>query len=106
MFGTRHAALAVVCLMTWGCGDPAAETEAGSLRQELAGAAAFGSIPNGLPARLEVGLFEDGGQTWMKSSGVDWDMRYRYFTKGWVNNWGWGAYDGDWGLSYMKECDA
>ena len=32
-------------------------------------------------------------------------MRYRYFTKGWVNNWGFGAYDGSWGLGYMRECD-
>src|SRR3954466_278995 len=42
----------------------------------------------------------------MKGSGVPWDHRYRYFTKGWVNNWGYGAYDGSWGLNYMKECDA
>ena len=52
-----------------------------------------------------VGLFEDTGGTWMKNSGVPWDVRYRYFTKGWVNNWGWGAYDGSWGLEYMRECD-
>lgn len=52
-----------------------------------------------------MGLFEDTGQTWMKSSGVRWDARYRYFTKGWVNNWGYGAYDGSWGLSYLRECD-
>ena len=42
----------------------------------------------------------------MKSSGVPWDVRYQYFTKGWVNNWGYSAYDGSWGLSYMKECDS
>src|SRR6476620_7201730 len=41
----------------------------------------------------------------MKNSAVPWDMRYRYFTKGWVNNWGYGAYDGSWGLSYLRECD-
>src|SRR5690606_39054236 len=106
MFGSRHAALAVVCLMTWGCGEAAVEMETGSIEQELAGAAAYGRIPSGLPARLEVGLFEEHGGTWMKSSGADWDMRYRYFTKGWVNNWGWGAYDGGWGLSYMQETDS
>lgn len=106
MFGSRHAALAVVCLMTWGCGEAAVEMETGSIEQELAGAAAYGRIPSGLPARLEVGLFEEHGGTWMKSSGADWDMRYRYFTKGWVNNWGWGAYDGGWGLSYMHETDS
>src|SRR5688500_17196385 len=106
MFGARHAALAVVCWFGFGCSDPGFEMDTGSVSQELAGAAAFGSIPNGLPARLEVGLFEDTGQTWMKSSAVDWDMRYRYFTKGWVDNWGWGDYNGGWGLAYMKECDA
>ena len=41
----------------------------------------------------------------MKSSAVPWDVRYQYFTKGWVNNWGFGNYDGWWGLSYMRECD-
>ena len=65
-----------------------------------------GSIPAGLPARLLVGLFEDTGQTWMKDSGVPWDVRYRYFTKGWVNNWGWAPADGSWGQQFMRECDA
>ena len=51
-------------------------------------------------------MFEGPGATWMKSSGVPWDVRYQYFTKGWVNNWGWGNYDGSWGLSYMNECDS
>lgn len=106
MFGTRLAAVAAVCLMAVGCGDPGIEAETGSVGQELAGATAAGSIPSALPARLEVGLFEEHGQTWMKSSGAAWDMRYRYFTKGWANNWGWGDYNGSWGLDYMKECDS
>ena len=67
---------------------------------------AAGTIPVGLPSRLTVGLFEDSGNTWMSTSGVRWDTRYRYFVQGWVNNWGWGANDGSWGLSYMKECAA
>ena len=71
----------------------------------VAGGTAKGTIPAGLPARELVGLFEDTGATWMKNSGVRWDARYRYFTKGWVNNWGFGAYDGSWGLGYMRECD-
>lgn len=70
----------------------------------LAGSLAQGSIPAGLPARLEVGLFEGPGSTWMKTSAVKWDVRYQYFTKGWVNNWGWGSRDGSWGLGYMNEC--
>src|SRR5690242_9425828 len=72
----------------------------------IAGAAALGAIPAGLPARAMVGLFEGSGKTWMKDSGVPWDMRYQYFTKGWVNNWGWGNYDGKWALDYLRECDA
>ncbi len=62
-----------------------------------------GSIPTGLPARLMVGLFEEAGQTWMKDSAVPWDVRYRYFTKGWVNNWGWSAPDGSWGKQFLTE---
>jgi hypothetical protein len=73
--------------------------------QALAGEAALGAVPTGLPARVMVGLFEDTGRNWMTSSGVRWDARYRYFTKGWVNNWGYGAYDGTWGLAYLRECD-
>ncbi len=80
-------------------GDPT-DTEA-----LVAGGAAAGAIPSGLPARELVGLLEDTGATWMRSSAVPWDVRYRYFTKGWVNNWGFGAYDGSWGLGYMRECD-
>jgi hypothetical protein len=65
-----------------------------------------GSLPAGLPARLLVGLFEDTGQTWMKSSGVPWDVRYRYFVKGWMDNWGYGPVNGQWGLRYMQECQS
>ncbi len=85
-----------------GQGEPES-TQQGAV---TAGSTAAGPIPAGLPARELVGLFEGPGQTWMKSSGVPWDVRYQYFTKGWVNNWGYSAYDGSWGLSYMKECDS
>jgi Mannanase, galactose-binding domain-like len=71
--------------------------------ERLAGSTAVGVVPQGLPARLAVGLFEDTGATWMKNSGVKWDERYRYVTKGWVNNWGYSAYDGSWALSYLQE---
>ncbi|HEX8698862.1 MAG TPA: hypothetical protein VF815_08495 [Myxococcaceae bacterium] len=67
---------------------------------------ASGTPPAGLPSRLLVGLFEDTGQTWMKDSGVPWDVRYRYFVKGWINNWGWTAPDGQWGLQFMRESQA
>lgn len=74
--------------------------------QALAGDAARGVIPSGIPSRLLVGLFEGPGETWMRNSGVKWDARYQYFTKGWVNNWGWSGYDGSWGLNYMRESDS
>ncbi|KFE63882.1 hypothetical protein [Hyalangium minutum] len=83
------------------------ETPADSQRttgQSAVVGSVYGSIPAGLPARLQVGLFEDTGQTWMQSSAVPWDVRYRYFVKGWINNFGWGAADGQWGLQYMQEC--
>jgi hypothetical protein len=69
-------------------------------------ASVSGSVPAGLPARLLVGLFEDTGQTWMKDSGVPWDVRYRYFVKGWLDNWGYGPGNGQWGLQFLKECQA
>jgi hypothetical protein len=68
--------------------------------------ASAGSIPSGLPGRLGVGLMEGWGQTWMKSSGVPWDYRYIYFTKGWANNWGYGAYDGSMATNFFNECAA
>jgi hypothetical protein len=67
---------------------------------------ASGTPPAALPSRLLVGLFEDSGQTWMRDSAVPWDVRYRYFVKGWINNWGWSPADGSWGLQFMRESDA
>jgi hypothetical protein len=95
-------------LLCGACGAaPATETEdLGEDRAFLAGETAKGAIPAGLPARVMVGLFEDTGSTWMKNSGVRWDSRYRYLTKGWVNNWGWGGYDGTFALSYFNESSA
>jgi hypothetical protein len=86
--------------------DTETETERyGEAQAFLAGATAKGAIPSGLPSRVMVGLFEDTGGTWMKNSGVRWDARYRYLTKGWVNNWGWGANDGSFALNYFRESD-
>jgi hypothetical protein len=101
---------AALALAGSGCG----KSTAGKVsleRQAVAAPAApagplAGNIPAGLPARMLVGLFEDTGATWMKSSGVKWDVRYRYFTKQWVNNWGYGQRDGAWGMAYFKECAA
>jgi hypothetical protein len=96
----------MLLLCTAACGGEAPRGEAqGEEQAFLAGSTAKGAIPAGLPARVMVGLFEDSGSTWMKNSGVRWDSRYRYLTKGWVNNWGFGAYDGSFALSYFRECD-
>jgi len=110
-----HAVYDVRCaLRSWvfavgvvlmGCGAPVEGEEFQVSEQPLAGEGAAGVLPAGLPARLGVGLFSDTGDRWMRDSGVAWDYRYRYFTKGWVENWGWGQYDGSWGLEYMRECD-
>src|SRR6186713_1941984 len=62
-----------------------------------------GPIPNGLPPRMVVGLFEQWGGTWMRDSTVPWDVRYAYFTKGWANNWGWGNYDGSMATAFFNE---
>jgi len=100
--------LAVLCLaLLVACGGTSDVGEQpGEQQAFLAGSTAKGAIPTGMPARVLVGLFEDTGGTWMKNSGVRWDARYRYLTKGWVNNWGFGAYDGSFALSYFRECDA
>jgi hypothetical protein len=78
-----------------------------SLSVEMASAAITppaGSIPANLPARLTVGLMEGWNQTWMKTSAVPWDVRYIYFTKGWANNWGYGAHDGSMATNFFNEC--
>ncbi len=67
-----------------------------------AGGGAAGTPPAALSSHLAVGLFEQNGGSWMHSSGVPWDVRYEYLTKGWANNWGWGATDGSWALTFMR----
>ncbi|WP_224366442.1 hypothetical protein [Hyalangium versicolor] len=86
--------------------DEAPAAEPRTTGKSALAAPVSGSIPGGLPSRLLVGLFEDTGQTWMKSSGVPWDVRYRYFVKGWINNWGYGPGNGQWGLQFLQECQA
>jgi hypothetical protein len=110
----RHARDLMVGLMMVATTGACAKSRVTTLAEPRAEAAAApaasgppaGNVPAGLPARLTVGLFEDTGAAWMKKSGVKWDLRYRYFTKGWVNNWGYGPRDGGWGLGYMQECAA
>jgi hypothetical protein len=73
-------------------------------------AAAAATVPvdlsTAMPSSLLVGLFEGPGGRWMDTSRVPWNARYCYFTKGWANNWGWGAYDGSYALGYFRECDS
>jgi len=100
--------LFVIATSFWlsACSGAPDEESLGENQEFLAGSAAQGPIPNGMPARVQVGLFEDSGNVWMKNSGVRWDTRYRYLTKGWVNNWGYGATDGSFALSYFQESAA
>jgi hypothetical protein len=116
MFGVSKESRMKLQALTWlvscflcvslGCGSAPAPSElVGENQAFLAGSNAKGSIPSGLPARVMVGLFEDSGGSWMKNSGVPWDSRYRYLTKGWVNNWGFGGYDGSFALNYFRETD-
>lgn len=65
-----------------------------------------GPVPPAFQNRLMVGLFEEAGQNWMRDSDVPWDARYRYFTKGWADNWGYGARDGAWATSFFTETKA
>ena len=85
-----------VVLLVW-CGLAAASASAQIVPPA-------GSIPNGLPSRMLVGLFEEWGGTWMRDSSVPWDVRYAYLVKGWSNNWGWGAHDGSMATSFFNEC--
>lgn len=76
----------------------------GSVRAQITPPA--GPIPAGLPGRMLVGLFEEWGNSWMRDSGVPWDVRYAYLVKGWANNWGWGAHDGGMATNFFNECAA
>ena len=96
------AAAAFVCVA---CNVPPQTDEPSSVEQQVV-TASSGSIPTGLPARLQVGLMESSGQSWMQTSAVPWDARYMYLTTGWANNWGYTARDGSFALAYMRECDA
>jgi len=113
LFLSRLKSAFVIILLTFGlaaCGVGSGnsnETVTVVDTTEPAGANAHGDAPAGLPARLSVGLMEDPGETWMQDSGVAWDLRYHYFTKGWRDNWGWDATNsGQWGRYWMDACDA
>ncbi|MEO5728559.1 MAG: hypothetical protein ABI134_22900 [Byssovorax sp.] len=103
--GALHAALGIVAVALASCTMEVGE-EAEPTASTTQAITAKGAVPSGLPAHVSVGLMEGAGSTWMKNSGVPWDMRYSYFTKGWVNNWGYGAYDGSYALQYMNESAA
>ncbi len=101
---------ALLALFAFGCGNSAPTSnetsELASTSQALGepmGAAATGSIPVGMPARLTIGLMEGVGTNWMSASGVPWDVRYQYLSKDWVTNWGHGERDGKFALDYFYD---
>jgi hypothetical protein len=65
-----------------------------------------GAVPAALARHLMIGLAANHGDTWMMDSGVPWDARYRFFVKGWVDNFGYGPADGAWLTQYLDECAA
>lgn len=111
MFHQRSLIIVLLAFAMSACGGSSSDNagvpeQAGNTgTTTTAGAAAYGDIPTGLPARLGVGLMEEPGETWMRDSGIAWDLRYHYFTKGWRDNWGWDATNsGQWGRSWMDAC--
>ena len=102
----KHILLSLALLTVVACGPEASEHPAlDSLETQEAPVVTppAGSIPPGMPSRLLVGLFEESGN-WMRDSAVPWDVRYRYFIKGWMNNWGWNpTADGSWGKQFLTE---
>jgi lysophospholipase L1-like esterase len=69
-------------------------------------AAVAGSVPVGMPSHLSIGLFEDTGNTWMKTSGTRWDFRYRYLAYPWSTNYGNGPRDGAFAGEFFAETGA
>ncbi len=111
-----QACLVALALAGCGCGaarSPAPATIAPRLVQTgspgagaPSAAGVAGTVPRALPARLLLGLVETAGDTWMRDSAVPWDVRYAYFTDGWIDGWGSRPADGSWGLAYLRECVA
>lgn len=89
-----------VCLCA--CGD---RELLGTVDRNVIGETA-GVVPDGLPKHLAVGLYALHEDTWMAASGVPWDARFRYFAKGWRNNFGTWGDDGLWATAYMTEAGA
>lgn len=93
----------LVCLIALGaCGG---DESLGKVDHGVVASTA-GRVPDGLPKRLTVGLYAVHGDTWMASSGVPWDARFRYLARGWRNNFGAWSDDGSWAVAYMSEAEA
>src|ERR1700691_1741768 len=99
----RNIACACLATVAVACGSNAGQTQQSTHSSAPLVVSAAGTIPNGMPSHLAVGLSENSGATWMEGSGVPWDVRYAYFTYGWADNWGYGSDNGSWGLGYMQE---
>jgi hypothetical protein len=78
----RACGLLLTALLALSACSGAPEAEPVQSVGSALGDMATGPAPSGLPARFLIGL-NDGGGSWMPNSGVPWDARYRYFTKGW-----------------------
>lgn len=68
--------------------------------------ASVGTVPPSLPQKLSIGLFEDTYNNWMKNSGAAWNIRYRYITYGFSNNWGYGVKDASFVTDFLNETDS
>ena len=74
------------------------------------GSTSRGPIPASLPGHMLVGVFaSDDTETWIKQSGVKWDVRWTYLAgqhgADWYNSWGYGAADGSWIGDWFTQCD-
>jgi hypothetical protein len=108
----------VACAKPSGTGSPTGSTAATGATGVSAATMDTGADPGTGPTqpgptvatriggKLLIGLFENPGGHWMHDSGVAWNARYAYFTRGWENNWGFGAHDGSFALDYMKSSDS
>jgi len=81
-FSQHRAGLVVGAALALAACAGAPEGEKVGTVSSALGEMATGPLVSGLPARVLIGL-NDGGGSWMPNSGVPWDARYRYFTKGW-----------------------
>lgn len=80
----------------WSCAGTNGGTTASCSASKVTTTGSQGSVPQGLPSNLFVGLSANPatGLSWVKNSGVTWGMCYQYISSGvapsqsWVTTWG------------------